>query len=104
MAHVMKKINEMQMKLNLINENIEEIKNVQKNLEKKNKKSNSIYSKNNSVKNHHQNRVNKEIKNNSNPKFIYKKNLSKSSKLINFNMNKTSYNNKKEKSLKFNNY
>lgn len=103
MAHVMKKINEMQMKLNLINENIEEIKNVQKNLEKKNKKSNSIYSKNNSVKNHHQNRVNKEIKNNSNPKFIYKKNLSKSSKLINFNMNKTSYNNKKEKSLKFNN-
>lgn len=35
MVHVMKKINEMQMKLNLINENIEEIKNVQKNLEKK---------------------------------------------------------------------
>jgi prefoldin subunit 5 len=38
MVHVMKKINEMQMKLNLINENIEEIKNVQKNLEKKKSK------------------------------------------------------------------
>ena len=103
MVHVMKKINEMQMKLNLINENIEEIKNVQKNLEKKNQKSNSIYSKNNSVKNHLQNRVHKETKNNSNPKFIYKKNLSNSSKHINFNINKTSYNNKKEKTLKYNN-
>ena len=103
MFHFMKKINEMQMKLNLINENIEEIKKVQKNLEKKNKKSNSIYSKNSSIKNLHQNRNFKEIKNNSNSKFIYKKILSKSSKHINFNMSKESNYNKKEKILKYNN-
>jgi len=103
MVHVMNKINEMQLKLNLINENIEEIKNVQKNLEKKNKKLNSIYSKNNSAKNNHHDRILKETKNNSNSKFIYKKNLSKSSRYINFNLNKASYNNKKEKTLKYNN-
>ena len=108
MVNVLKKINEMQMKLNIINENIEEIKNDRKNMEEKEKsqKSKSIYSKHNSMKNYHQNITNieKDIDNNPNLNFIYKKNLNNSSKHINFNSNKTSsYSNYKEKSSKYNN-
>lgn len=108
MVNVLKKINEMQMKLNIINENIEEIKNDRKNLEEKekSKKSKSIYTKHNSLKNHHQNITNieKDIDNNPNLNFIYKKNINNSSKHINFNSNKTSsYSNNKEKNSKYNN-
>lgn len=106
MVNVLKKINEMQIKLNIINENIEEIKNDRKNLEEKSKKSKSIYSKHNSINNNHQNITNNEKDNNNNPNlnFIYKKNINNSSKHINFNSNKTSScSNNKEKGSKYNN-
>ena len=108
MVNVLKKINEMQMKLNIINENIEEIKNDRKNLEEKSKKSKSIYSRHNSIKDQHQNSINieKDIDNNPNLNFIYKKNLNNSSKHINFNFNSnktSSCSNNKEKGSKYNN-
>ena len=90
-ANVLKKINEMQMKLNIINDNIEEIKNDRKNLEK-NKKANNIYMKNNSSKNFFKNNISSNYAN-----FIYQKNLNNSSKFINFNMNKSHMQNKNRK-------
>ena len=103
MSYVLRKINEMQKKINIINENIEEIKK-ERNHSSISIKKDSIYSKNSTKRKlfHKENTVNKSSK------FIYQKNLNNSGKYINFNMNKTpsshrSHNSSRQKISNYNN-
>lgn len=93
MSYVLRKINEMQKKINIINENIEEIKK-ERNHSSINTKKDNIYSKNSTKRKFFQ----KENTVNKSSKFIYQKNLNNSGKYINYNMNKNHSSHKSQNS------
>ena len=103
MSYVLRKINEMQKKINIINENIEEIKK-ERNHSSISIRKDNIYSKNSTKRKLFHN----EIIDKQNSKFIYQNNLNNSGRYINFNMNKThsshkSHNSSRQKKSNYNN-